>query len=169
MTLSLYHVSAPELARMLGNLKAILQKAEAHAEAKKIEPDALLLARLYPDMLPLLRQVQVACDNAKGGAARLAGVAVPAHEDNEKTFADLGARIDKTVAFINTLQPAQFEGAEDRKIELTFPGITLNFTGLTYLNNFVLPNFHFHVTTAYAILRHNGLEIGKGDYLGNIR
>ena len=169
MSLSLYHVSAPELARMLGNLKGILQKAEAYADAKKIEHQVLLQARLYPDMFPLLRQVQTACDNAKGGAARLAGAAVPVHEDNEKSFADLYARIDKTVAFIQTLNAAQFEGAEDRKIELVFPGITLNFTGLSYLNTFVLPNFYFHATTVYAILRHNGVELGKMDFLGNIR
>lgn len=169
MTLSLYQVSAPEFARILGNLKGILNKAAAHADARKIDHNALLQARLYPDMFPLLRQVQASCDNAKGSAARLAGVAVPVFEDNEKTFADLIARIDKTIAFINGLQPEQFEGAEDRKIELTFPGTTLTFTGLTYLNTFALPNVHFHATTAYAILRHNGVEIGKGDYLGNIR
>jgi hypothetical protein len=169
MTVSLYQVSAPELARLLGNLKAILQKAAAHAAAKKIDENALLQARLFPDMFPLVKQVQVACDNAKGGAARLAGVAVPVHEDTEKTFADLDARIDKTIAFINTLQPAQFDGAEDRRIELAFPGLTLNFTGLSYLNTFVLPNFYFHVTTVYAILRHNGIDIGKRDFLGQIQ
>src|SRR6218665_1384151 len=140
MSVSLYQVSAPELARMLGNMKAVLQKAEAHADAKKIDHNALLQARLYPDMFALVRQVQVACDQAKGGAARLAGAEVPAHEDTEKTFADLYARIDKTVAFIKTLTPAQFEGAEDRKIELNFPGITLNFIGLSYFNTFVMPN-----------------------------
>jgi hypothetical protein len=168
MSLSLYHVSAPELARALGNLKGILQKAEAHCEAKKIDHNALLQARLYPDMFPLLRQVQIACDSAKG-VARMTSVAVPAHEDNEKTFADLAARIDKAIAFVNTLKAAEFEGAEDKKVELAFPNVTLNFTGITFINNFVLPNFYFHVTTAYAILRHNGVELGKGDYLGNIR
>lgn len=169
MALSVYQVSAPELARMLGNLKDIVQKAASHAVAKKIDANALLQARLYPDMYPLPKQVQLACDMAKGGAARLAGVAVPVHEDTEKTFAELEARLDKTIAFINSLQPAQFEGAEDRKIELTFPGITLNFTGLSYLNTFVLPNFYFHATTVYAILRHNGVELGKGDFLGKIQ
>ncbi len=169
MSLSLYQVSAPELARILGNLKAIVQKAASHAATKKIEENALLQARLYPDMFPLLKQIQIACDNAKGGAARLAGVAVPVHEDTEKTFAELEARIDKTIAFINSLQPAQFEGAEDRKIELAFPGLTLNFTGLSYLNTFVLPNFYFHATTVYAILRHNGVDLGKRDFLGQIQ
>ena len=161
--------SVPVFTQMLTALRAILAQADAHATARSIEPDALLQARLFPDMFPLLKQVQVACDNAKGGAARLAGVAVPVHEDSEKTFAELDARIDKTIAFINSLRPARFEGAEDRKIELTFPGLTLNFTGLSYLNTFVLPNFYFHVTTVYAILRHNGIDIGKRDFLGQIQ
>lgn len=167
MSLSLYQVSTPELARMLGNLKTILQKAAAHAEAKKIDPNALLQSRLFPDMFPLVRQVQVASDSAKG-AARLAGVEIPVFEDTETTFDQLQARLDKTITFLNTLKPAQFEGAEDRKIEVKFPGITLNFTGLSFLNTFVLPNFYFHVTTVYAILRHNGVELGKGDFLGDI-
>ena len=169
MSLSLYQVSAPELARMLGNLKSILQKATEHAATKKIEENALLQARLFPDMFPLLKQVQIACDSAKGGVARLAGVAVPVHEDNEKTFAEIIARIDKTVAFINSVKPVQFDGAEDRKVEVVFPGLTLNFTGLSYLNTFVLPNFYFHATTIYAILRHNGVDLGKRDFLGQIQ
>ncbi len=168
MSLSLYEISAPEIARILGNLKVILQKAAAHAEAKKIDPSVLLQSRLYPDMFPLLKQVQVASDNAKG-SARLAGVDAPAFEDNETTFDQLQARLDKTIAFLGTLKPEQFEGAEDRKIEIKYPGITLDFTGLSFFNKFVMPNIYFHTTTVYAILRHNGVELGKGDFLGNIR
>lgn len=169
MSISIYQISAPEIARLLGNVKAILQKTMAHADAKKIDHNALLQARLYPDMFALLKQVQVVSDNAKGSCARLAGVTAPAFEDNEKSFPELFARIDKTIAFINTLKPEQFEGAEDRAIEVKFPSATLKFTGLSYLNTFVFPNFYFHMSMVYAILRHNGVEIGKGDFLGAIQ
>ncbi len=166
MSLSMYHASLPVLQRMLGNLQAILHKAEAYAAARKIEPSVLLNARLAPDMLPLISQVQIATDTAKGCAARLAGLEVPSYADTESSFAELQARIDKTLAFIAGIDAAQLEGSEGRSITLKFPNMELNYNGQDYLLSFVLPNFFFHVTTAYAILRHNGLEIGKMDFLG---
>jgi hypothetical protein len=169
MSVSIYQVSAPEIVRLLGNVKNILQKAVAHADAKKIDHNALLQARLYPDMYALLKQVQVISDQAKGSCARLAGVTPPVFEDTEKTFPELFARIDKTIAFINSLKPEQFEGVEDRAIEVKFPNTTLKFTGLSYLNTFVFPNVYFHSSMVYAILRHNGVEVGKGDFLGAIQ
>jgi len=152
--------------RMLPNLKAILSKAEADAEARKIDPQVYLQARLAPDMLPFTRQIQIATDQVKGGMGRLAGVQVPTWEDNEKTFEELRARVDKASAYLKTFKPAQFEGAETRPVELKFPNATFNFTGKDYLLNFVLPNFYFHITTAYAILRHNGVQLGKRDFIG---
>jgi hypothetical protein len=152
--------------RMLPNLKAILSKAEADAEARKIDPQVYLQARLAPDMLPFTRQIQIATDQVKGGMGRLAGVQVPTWEDNEKTFEELRARVDKASAYLKTFKPAQFEGAETRPVELKFPNATLNFVGKDYLLNFVLPNFYFHMTTAYAILRHNGVQLGKRDFVG---
>jgi len=152
--------------QMLPSLKAILNKAEADAEARKYDPAVLLQGRLAPDMLPFVRQVQIATDQVKGGLARLAGVDVPSWPDDENSFAALQARIDKAIEFAKTFTPAQFEGAEQRSIELKFPQVTLNFTGRDYLQRFVLPNFYFHVTTAYAILRHNGVALGKRDFLG---
>lgn len=166
MSLTMYHASIPVLVRMLGNLSAILRKAEAYAAERKIEPSVLLNARLAPDMLPLISQVQIATDNAKGCAARLAGLEVPSYADTESSFAELQARIDKTLAFISGIEAAQFDGSESRAITLKFPSMELHFNGQDYLLGFVLPNFFFHVTTAYAILRHNGLDIGKMDYLG---
>ncbi|WP_437715659.1 DUF1993 family protein [Sorangium sp. So ce448] len=166
MTISMYQASVPVLVRMLGNLSAILTKAAAYAEAKKIEPRVLLDARLAPDMLSLTRQVQIASDSAKGCGARLAAVDLPKYEDNEASFDELQARIAKTVAFLNSLRPEQFDGSEDRDVTIPTRDQPLQFKGLVYLLNFVLPNFYFHVTTAYAILRHNGLEIGKLDFLG---
>ena len=167
MTISMYTASTPRLANTLKNLSAILTKAEAHAEARKIDPTVLLAARLYPDMLPLTRQVQIACDTAKGAVARLAGLDVPKHEDTEKTFAELQQRIAKVVAFIESVSPQQIDGSEERKITLTLRGQDTVFSGLQYLTGFVLPNFYFHAVTAYDILRHNGVEIGKRDFLGN--
>ncbi|MDO8333618.1 MAG: DUF1993 domain-containing protein [Nitrosomonas sp.] len=163
----MYQTSVPVFKQLLNSLSAILTKAEAYATVKKIEPAVLLNARLYPDMFPLIRQVQVAADFAKSVSARLAGVEVPAYEDNEQTFADLQARISKTLAFIESLTPAQFEGSETREIVLR-PGTPKEkkLLGHNYLNNYGLPQFFFHVTTAYAILRHNGLEVGKGDFMG---
>ena len=167
MTSYMYTTSVPVLTQMLNSLRAILEKADAHAAAKKIEPSVLLQSRLYPDMFPLRQQVQIAAEFAKGIAARLAGVEVPAYEDNEQTFADLQARLAKTVAFIGALDAAQFDGSEARDIVLR-PGTPKErkLVGHAYLVNYGLPQFFFHVTTAYAILRHNGVEIGKGDYMG---
>jgi uncharacterized protein len=167
MTSYMYTTSVPVLAQMLNSLRAILEKAEAHAAAKKIEPSVLLQSRLYPDMFPLLQQVQIAADFAKGIAARLAGADVPSYEDNEQTFADLRARLAKTIAFIEGLGAAQFDGSEAREIVLR-PGTPKEkkLAGQAYLLNYGLPQFFFHVTTAYAILRHNGVELGKGDYMG---
>lgn len=167
MSITMYQASIPVFVRMLGNLSAILDKAAAHAETKKIDPAIFVNARLAPDMFPLTRQVQIATDMVKGCAARLAGIEVPSYEDNETTFADLQARIAKTVAFLQSVSAAQIDGSEDRKITLKFGSKELSFLGQAYLLDFVLPNFHFHLTTTYAILRHNGVEIGKKDYVGN--
>jgi hypothetical protein len=163
----MYSISVPVFKQMLGSLSAVLAKAETHAEARKITPDALLQARLYPDMFPLLRQVQIACDFAKSVSARIAGVEVPAYEDKEATFADLQQRISKTLAFVESLAPDQIDGSEDRRI-VTQAGTPKEkvFTGQSYLLNYGLPHFFFHTTTAYDILRHNGVEVGKKDYIG---
>lgn len=166
MTLSIYDASVPVLKRGLTNLSAILSKAEASAEARKIDPAVLLAARLAPDMAPLTRQVQIASDGAKGGAARLAGVEAPSYPDTETTFAELHARIAKTIAYLDTFKAEQFDGAEGREIVLKTPNGEFTFTGQSFLLTFVLPNSFFHVTTAYNILRHNGVDLGKFDYLG---
>ena len=168
MTISMYQAAVPVMLRSLTNLRSILSKAEAYAAAKHIETSVLLNARLYPDMLPLTRQIQIATDMAKGGASRLAAAAVPKYEDDETTFAELTARIDKTMALLNSVSAAQIDGAEDRDITVPLRDHSLTFKGLSYLLDFVLPNLYFHVTTAFAILRHNGVEIGKKDFLGNI-
>ena len=165
MTISMYQASVPRLANTLRNLSAILDKAQAHAEARKIDPTVLTNFRLYPDMLPMKRQVQIACDTAKGVVARLAGVEPPAHDDVEETLLDLKARIAKTIDLIQTFKPAQIDGSEDRKIH-KLGQREVNFTGMQYLLGHALPNFYFHVVTAYDILRHNGVEVGKRDYLG---
>ncbi|SDX04166.1 DUF1993 domain-containing protein [Nitrosomonas oligotropha] len=164
----MYKTSVPVFKQLLTSLSAILTKAETYAAEKKFEPAVLLNARLYPDMFPLIRQVQVAADFAKSVSARLAGVEVPAYEDNEQTFADLQARIAKTLSFIESLTPTQFEGSETRDIVLR-PGTPKEkkMIGHNYLINYGLPQFFFHVTTAYAILRHNGLDVGKGDFMGS--
>ena len=169
MSISLYDVSIPVFALSLTNLAAILDKAESHGEAKKVDPKVIPQARLIVDMLPLSAQIQIACDTAKGAAARLAGVEPPKHEDTEATLAELKARVAKTLDFIKTIKPEQFQGAETRDIVLKFPQTTLKFTGINYLTNFVLPNFFFHVTTAYALLRKNGVDLGKRDFLGPIQ
>ena len=166
MPLSMYRASVPVFKQMLRSLDAILDKAAAHATARKIEPSALLHARLSPDMFHLIRQVQIASDQAKGVTARLAGQEPPKFEDSEASFADLKARIAKTLSFLDGLQAAQIDGSEDREIALPVGGQTMKFKGVDYLLAFGLPNFYFHVTTAYAILRHSGLEIGKRDFLG---
>ncbi|MFA6313786.1 MAG: DUF1993 domain-containing protein [Sterolibacterium sp.] len=166
MTLSMYAASTPAFRRMLGNLAAILNKAAAHADARKIDHGVLINARLFPDMLPLIKQVQIASDTAKGCVARLAGIDIPKFEDDETSFADLQARIAKTIAFIDSVPPAQVDGSEGRDISLQIRDKKIELKGQDFLVNRALPNFYFHVTTAYAILRHNGVEIGKSDYLG---
>ncbi|MCA2998152.1 MAG: DUF1993 family protein [Burkholderiales bacterium] len=166
MTISMYSASVPVYQSMLANLKGVLAKGADFAAAKKIDESVLMNARLAPDMFPLSRQVQIACDFAKGSVARLAGLDVPKWEDNEKSFADLAARIDKTIAYISEFSAAQIEGQEDRAIELTIAGNHMSFKGQPYLLHMAMPNFYFHVAAAYAILRHNGVEIGKGDFLG---
>ena len=166
MTISMYQASVPTFLRMLDNLAAILEKAAAHAEARKIDPAVLVGSRLYPDMFPLVKQVQIATDAAKGGAARLAGMEPPAFEDNESTFAQLVARVRRTGDYLKSLEPGQIDGSEDRTVTWKTRTATKTMQGMPYLLNHVLPNLYFHVTTAYAILRHNGVEIGKGDFLG---
>jgi hypothetical protein len=169
MSISLYDVSIPVFTLTLNNLATILDKAATHAETKKVDPKVVGQARLIVDMLPLSSQIQIACDTAKGAAARLAGVPVPKHEDTEATLAELKARVAKTVDFIKTVKREQFQNAETRDIVLQFPQSTLKFTGINYLTNFVLPNFFFHVTVAYALLRKNGVDLGKRDFLGPIQ
>jgi hypothetical protein len=168
MTHPLYAASVPVFKKMLGALDAILQKTEKHVVDRKIEPDALLQARLFPDMFPFTRQVQIACDFGKSVPARLAGVDVPSYEDNEKTFEELRARIAKTLAFAEGIDAAKFAGSEQREIVLR-PGTPRERKfggGEAYLLSYGLPQFFFHVTTSYALLRHNGVEIGKPDYMG---
>jgi len=166
MTISMYQASAPVFDKMLANLSAILGKAGTWAEARKIDPAVLLSARLAPDMFALTRQVQIACDFAKGTCARLAGVEPPKFEDNEASFADLQARIAKTRQYVATIKAAQIDGSEDRDIKFKAGPRELEFKGQAYLTGFALPNFYFHHTVAYAILRHNGLELSKVDYIG---
>lgn len=169
MNLSMYQASVPVFQKMLTNLKAILQKGEAYAAAKQVDPSTLLSSRLHPDMFPLTRQVQIAADAAKLGCARLSGVEAPKYEDNETTFAQLVERIDKTLTYLATLKPSDLDGREDRDISITAGPRSLQFKGLVYLLNWALPNFYFHVTTTYAILRHNGVDVGKMDYLGAVQ
>ncbi|CAH0263068.1 hypothetical protein SRABI118_03275 [Massilia sp. Bi118] len=168
MSLSMYTASVPVFRQILGSLSAILDKAESHADLKKIEPDALLKARLFPDMFPLLRQVQVAADFAKGTVARLGGVEVPRYEDSETDFAGLRERIAKTLAFIDSVPREAIEDGEKREITVGSGDKQRQFSnGQTYLFHYSLPNFYFHATTAYDILRNNGVEIGKRDFVGS--
>ena len=167
MTISMYQVSVPRFVHMLGNLATILDKAQAYAEAKKIHAAVLPTSRLYPDMLPLTSQVQIACDTAKRAAALLAGVDNPVFEDNETTLPELKARVEKTIAFLGTIKPAQIDGTEDKDLVVKVGGKDTPFKGMQFLLARAIPNFYFHVTTAYDILRHSGLEVGKRDYLGN--
>jgi uncharacterized protein len=164
----MHSMSVPVFVKTLGNLSAILDKAAAHAEAKKIDPAVLLASRLYPDMFPLTRQIQLACDFAKGTVARLAGQEPPKYDDNETTIEALRARIAKTVDYVQGFQAAQFAGAEEREVQMKIRDQTLTFKGLPYLAHMALPNFFFHATTAYDILRHNGVELGKRDFIGAI-
>ena len=167
MTNPMYTHSVPVLKQMLTALKSILARADAHVTAKSIEPEALLRARLFPDMFPLIKQVQIAADFARGISARLAGVEVPVFEGKEQSFADLDILLDQTLAFIDGLAAAQFEGSEVKEVVLR-PGTPKEkkLSGQAYLSNYGLPQFFFHVTTSYALLRHNGLDIGKRDYMG---
>lgn len=169
MSVSLYDFSIPMMTRGLTNMSAMLDKAAAFATAKKFDSVVLVQSRLYPDMHPLVRQVQIACDTAKGAAGRLAGVEVPKHEDTETTVDELKKRLAKTIDFLNSVQAEQFKSAEERSIELKFPSGSWKFTAVSYLTDFVLPNFYFHESMVYALLRNNGVELGKGDFLGKIQ
>ncbi|OQW60244.1 MAG: hypothetical protein A4S14_19060 [Proteobacteria bacterium SG_bin9] len=165
--MSTYAASIPVFVQMLNSLSAVLDKAEAHAAAKKIAPEVFPTSRLYPDMLPLTRQVQVACDFASKTTARLTQAEIPTTPDTETTIADLKARIAKAVAYVKGFKPEQFGGADTREVNFPVgPSATMTLKGEQYLHNYALPNFYFHVVTAYDILRHNGVEIGKRDFLG---
>lgn len=168
MTLSMYQASIPVFIHQLQNLSNILQKGAEFAANKKIDPAVLINARLAPDMFPLVRQVQITSDAAKAGAARLAGVEVPSFEDSETTFEQLQERLVKTIKFLETIKPEQIDGTEEKKISYTQRNKENNYIGKPFLLNYVLPNLYFHITVAYAILRHNGVEVGKKDYLGTI-
>ena len=165
----MYEASVPVLIHNLNALSAILKKAEAHCTAKNIKPEALLNFQLFPDMFPFIRQVQLTSDFAKGPGARLSGIAVPSYTDDEKTFEDLQGRIAKTIAFLQSLDPKAFEGAATREVTIRVSRTEeKTMSGLTYFNLAALPNFYFHMTTAYDILRHNGVELAKGDFLGRV-
>ena len=168
MAVSMYQISVPVFVKTLGNLSAILDKAAVFAAAKKVDPQVLLAWRLAPDMLPMSRQVQIACDFSKGATSRLAGVEVPSWEDGEKSFDDLKARIARTVDYCKGFQPVQIDGSEDRDIHVKVAGNPVTYKGQPYLLHSVLPNFFFHATTAYDILRHCGVEIGKRDFIGQV-
>ncbi len=169
MSVSIYDLSIPPLTLGLANLSVLLDKGIAHAEARKFDSVVFTQSRIFPDMLPFTRQVQIACDMAKGCAARLAGIEVPKYEDNEATMAELKARVAKTRAFVSAVPAGQLKDAEAREIVIPSPTNTLKFNGLSYLTKFVLPNFYFHSSMVYALLRHNGVEIGKRDFLGAIQ
>src|SRR3954462_6866437 len=167
MSISMYQASVPRFANILGNLSNILDKAQAHIGAKKIDVTALTSYRLFPDMFPMSRQVQIACDTAKGVVARLAGLEIPKDEDTETTIPELKARIAKTIAFIQSVKPAQIDGTEDKAIITKRGDKETHYKGMQFLLGHAVPNFYFHVTTVYNMLRHNGVEIGKRDFLGN--
>jgi len=167
MSLTMHSASAPVFSRILGNMLVWLDRAEAHAQARKFDPNNYLGLRLAPDMLPLSRQIQIASDGAKGCMSRLAGVEIPKWEDNEASLDELRARIRKTVAHVQSFSPAQIDGSDDRAISVPMrSGDALQFTGETFLKHFAMPNFFFHATTSYALLRHAGVELGKADFLG---
>jgi len=168
MSISMYQAFIPPTIRTLTNLAAILDKIAAHAEAHKVDPAVFVAARLFPDMLPFVKQVQIASDTVKGGAARLAGQEAPKFEDDEASFPELHARIQKTIAYLKGFQPEQIDGSEDKDITLVMRNGELHFKGLAYLTSYVLPNLYFHVTTAYAIARSNGVDLGKRDFLGQV-
>ncbi|MEP7041437.1 MAG: DUF1993 domain-containing protein [Dokdonella sp.] len=164
----MYQASVPVFVRTLTNLAEILRKAATHAQAKKIDPAVLVSARLFPDMLPLSRQIQIASDHAKNASSRLTGVERPSFDDNETTFDELQARIAKTIAYVQTIDAAKFDGSDQRDISIPIRGTDAHLKGQDYLFGFVHPNFYFHVTTAYAILRQSGVEIGKTDFIGTL-
>lgn len=168
MSLSLYEVSIPTFLHTLHSLKSILEKAVAHAEARKFDPNVFVSMRLYPDMLPLNRQVQIASDAAKGAAARLSGTEPPKFEDNETTMAELLMRVTKTIDYLQSFKADQFTSDESRVITIKTPRNTFNFKAVDFVRHWALPNFFFHVTTTYALLRHGGVEIGKIDFLGAV-
>ena len=162
----MYQASAPQFKKMLGNLTTILTMAEEYAIAKGIDGKVLVEARLFPDMFPLARQVQIACDQVKFGLARLAGVEAPKFEDTESTLPQLKERIAKTIAFMDSIKPEQIDGTEAKEIQFSIKGRNFEFVGEQYVLTWIIPNFYFHITTTYNILRHNGVELGKADYLG---
>jgi hypothetical protein len=166
MAISMYQASVPQLKKMLVNLTTILTKAEEHAVAKGVDSKVLVEARLFPDMFPLAKQVQIACDQVKFGLARLASVEAPKFDDTESTLAQLKERIAKTIAFMDSIQPEQIDGTEAKEIKFSIKEWSFEFVGEQYVLTWIIPNFYFHVTTAYNILRHNGVELGKADYLG---
>jgi hypothetical protein len=168
MSLSMYHASAPRFANTLRNLSAILDKAQAHCEAKKIDPLVLSAARLYPDMFPLARQIYIATDTAKGAVSRLAGVEIPKYDDVEQTLPELKARIAKTVDYLMSVPAAKIDGSADKDISMKIGGKDTVLKGAQYLLGHAYPNFYFHCATAYNILRHNGVEVGKRDFLGTV-
>jgi uncharacterized protein len=168
MALSMYQASVPTFVQILTALAGVLDKGQAYATAKKFDPAILLAARLAPNMFPLSRQVQIACDFAKGASARLAGAQVPSWPDQEKTFAELQERIGKTLDFVRSFKPAQIDGSEEREVSVSIAGQPVTFKGQPYLIQFVLPNFYFHTSVAYAILRHNGVDLGKRDFVGAV-
>jgi hypothetical protein len=164
--MSFYDASVPAFLQILGSLSGILTKAEAHCKAKNIAPEVLLGARLFPDMLPFSRQIQLVCDFAAKGCARLAHIDVPSTPDTEKSFEELKARLAKTADYLKAFKPAQFEGAESREITFPIGPTSMTLSGQQFLSNFAFPNFYFHAATAHGILRHNGVEIGKRDFMG---
>lgn len=166
MPVTMYLVSVPVFQRRLTALTAIIEKAEAFVSGRKIDPNALLQARLYPDMIPFTGQVQIATDHAKGASARLAALEIPRFADTETTFGELKARIARTLEFLETIEPSAIDGSEEREVKLMMGGKERTMKGEPYLMNYAMPNFYFHVTTAYAILRHNGVELGKTDFMG---
>ena len=166
MAMSMYSASVPVFVRTLGNLSIFLDKAEAFCTAKKIDPSVLINARLAPDMLPLSKQIQIACDASKFAISRVAGIEAPKFDDNETTFVQLKERIAGTIAFVKSVPADKLDGAEDKDVQVPMRGSTVTFKAEPYLKHFAMPNMWFHVTTTYAILRHNGVELGKGDFLG---
>ena len=169
MSLSMHTASAPVFVRMLGNLLVWLDKAEAHAKERNFEPSVYLAARLAPDMLPFAKQIQIACDSAKFGVARLSGVDAPKFDDNEASLAELRERVRKTLAFVQSVGAARIDGTEAKEVTVPRRDGSMTLRGDVYLLNFVLPNFYFHVTTAYALLRHSGVALGKSDFLGPLQ